>query len=467
MKILIQNIHIFTIDGEESVFNFSDKLTFIYGNFGTGKSTLLDLVMYSFGGSLTYTPAICNCFEALQLEVKLNDKPFRFFRRIKSNRIQVDDVAKNQRHSLLSSQISTFIYKQFALPELYLSVGNIKDRKVKLSFTNFSWFSYLKQSEMDNIFFNLNSDNIFKQNAAINVLLSFFESELIIDREVSQRYRELKRRLRQYEDGDKVFEYLDKIFIRNNKMDNVNKEGAISELKGQIENVLNHMECLNRDDLLNLLAMQRKLDQLEYRSAFELRRERYYKEIDSIRKEMEETSKHIYYDNSIMNPNVQQLYDLFLDCLVNIGFQGVSKFDTMSMDPITYMPVLKNPYENREVSFDNLGSGGKKTLFKICFALATHRLQHAKQDCNYLPSFLVIDTPMKNISEREDAYMYDKFYQYLLELFSTELSDTQLFVVDKECKNLSEYKFRESVVLMRMTHDDGMNPPLFKNYKGL
>lgn len=467
MKILIQKIYVFTKDGEESVFSFSDTLTFIYGNFGTGKSTLLDLIMYSFGGSLTYTPAIINCFEAVQLEAKLNDKPFRFFRRTKSNRIQVDDVEKNRRYSLINNQISTFIYKQFALPELYLSIGNIEDRKVKISFTNFSWFSYLRQSEMDSCFFHLDSDNIFKQNAAINVLFSFFESEFILNKEVNQRYRELKRRLRQYEDSDKVFDYIEKIFDRNDRADNVNMEVAILELKEQIESTLNNMENLNRDGLSCLLDMQRKLDKLEYRMAFELRRERYYMEIDKIRKEMEGTSRYIYYDKSMMNPNVQLLNNLFLDCLINIGFPGVSKFDTMRMDPMTYIPILSNPYENREVSFDNLGSGGKKTLFKICFALAIHRLQHAKKEYNYLPSFLIIDTPMKNISEREDAYMYDKFYQYLFNLLSTELSDTQLIVVDKERKNLRENKFSENVVLMRMTHEDGMNPPLFKNYKGL
>lgn len=467
MKILIQKIYVFTTDGEKSVFSFSDTLTFIYGNFGTGKSTLLDLIMYSFGGSLTYTPAIINCFEAVQLEVKLNDKPFRFFRRTKSNRILVDDVAKNRRYSLTNSQISSFIYKQFALPELCLSIGNIEDRKVKISFTNFSWFSYLKQSEMDSCFFHLDSANIFKQNAAINVLFSFFESEFVLNKQVNQRYRELKRRLRQYEDSDKVFDYIERIFDRSDGVGNINMEVAILELKGQIESTLNNIENLNRDGISYLLDMQRKLDNLEYRMAFGLRRERYYMEIDKIRKEMERTSRHVNYDKSMTNPNVQLLNNLFLDCLFNIGFPGVSKFDTMRMDPITYMPILSNPYENREVSFDNLGSGGKKTLFKICFALAIHRLQHAKQEYNYLPSFLIIDTPMKNISEREDAYMYDKFYKYLFNLLSTELSDTQLIVVDKECKNLSEYKFRENVVLMRMTHEDGMNPPLFKNYKGL
>lgn len=467
MKILIHKIHIFTTDGEENIFSFSDTLTFIYGNVGTGKSTLLDLIMYSLGGNLTYTPAVSKCFEAVQLDVMLEGRPFCFFRRVKSNRIQADDIIRNQRHSLLSSQISTFIYAQSSLPDLHLSIGNIKDRKVKLSFINFSWFSYLKQSEMDNSFFHLDSDSIFRQTAAINVLFSFLGSEFLFDRGVSQEYRELKKRLRQYEDGEKVFGYLEKIFTMYNTADGIDEGESISELKNQMDRILSRPEHLERNDVLHLLDQQRKLDCLEYKMAFEMRRERYYKEIDHLREEMERTSRHIYYDKSLKNPNVQELYALFLDCLLNIGFHGVTKFDTVRMDPVSYMPIISNPYERRDVSFENLGSGGKKTLFKICFALAIHRLQHAKQKFNYLPSFLIIDTPMKNISEREDVQMYDRFYRYLFSLFSTELSDTQLFVVDKEKRNLEDYEFCNQVAVMRMTHGEEMNPPLFKNYRGL
>ena len=468
MKISIRNIHIFTTDGEENILNFSASLTFVYGNVGAGKSTMLNLIMYGLGGNLTYTPAIKNCLQAVQLEVMLDGKPFRFFRMANSNRIQIDDVMRNQRVSLLQNQISSFLYKQFALPDLYLSIGNIEDKKVKLSFSNFCWFSYLKQSEMDNSFFHLDSDNIYKQNAAINVLFSFMESKFLIDQGANQRYRELKRRLRQFEDCNEVFKYLEKIFYNGDIIDEPAPNVTVVQLKRQIASALaDKAHFYNSDDLHHLLNIQRRLDHLEYRIAFELRRERYYKELERLRDEMARTVTNMQLDQSRKNPNVQQLYSLFLNCQNNIGILGVTKFDTIRMNPKNYMPILSNSYEKREVSFENLGSGGKKTLFKICFALAVHRLQHAKPELNYLPSFLIIDTPMKNISEREDAALYDRFYQYLFSLFSTELSDTQLFVVDKEKRDLTDYRFREGIVLMRMTRDDWMNPPLFKNYKGL
>lgn len=465
MRMIIQNIHIFSTDGEENVLHFSEALTFVYGNVGAGKSTLLNLIMYGLGGGLVCTPAVKRCLKAVQLEVMLENKPFRFFRMANSNRIQIDNLIENQRMSVHQKQMSSFLYCQFALPDLYLSIGGIEDKKVKLSFANFCWFSYLKQSEMDNSFFHLDSDNIYKKNAAVNALFSFVESEFIVDPNANQQYRTLKRRLRQYEEGNKVFQYLGGIF--SGIPDKAASGEAIARLRHQIGGALDDPSYYNRDGLSDILNMQKRLDQLEYKTSFDLKWERYNRETNSLREEMKKISSGIGFEQSVGNPNVQQLYNLFLDCLVNIGFQGVSKFDTVHTDPKTYMPILTNPYEKREVSFENLGSGGKKTLFKICFALAVHRLQHAKSGFNYLPSFLIIDTPMKNISEREDAVMYDRFYQYLFRLFSTELADTQLFVVDKEKRDLTGYQFHEDILLMRMTCDEWMNPPLFKNYKGL
>lgn len=467
MRMSIKNIHIYTTDGEENIINFSDSLNFIYGNVGAGKSTMLNLIMYPLGGSLTHTPAVNTCLEAVQIEAKMGKKLLRFFRMINSTRIQIDDVTENRRFSLHQNQISSFLYELFSLPDLYQSIGNVEDRKVKLSFANFCWFSYLKQSEMDNVFFHLNSDNIYKQNAAVNVLFSFFESEFLVDQSANQQYRTLKRRLRKFEDGDEVFKYLENIYGNFGIGKEDNPIAAATILRQQITSALISEGQYSRDDVSRLMNMQRRLDQLEHRAAFESRRERYNKEFMRLRDELAGTVDRINSDRSKANPNVQQLYDLFLDCLINIGFQGVTKHDIVRMDLKTYMPILSNPYENRDVSFENIGSGGKKTLFKICFALAVHRLQHAKQGSNYLPSFLIIDTPMKNISEREDEEMYNRFYQYLFKLFSTELSDTQLFVVDKEKRDLTEYKFENEVVLMRMTRNDWMHPPLFKNYTGV
>ena len=131
------------------------------------------------------------------------------------------------------------------------------------------------------------------------------------------------------------------------------------------------------------------------------------------------------------------------------------------------MPVVYNTYDRQRITFHNLSSGGKKNIFKICFALAIYRMNRKNFETSYLPEFFILDTPMKNISEREDEKMYTKFYSYLFHLFSTELKDVQLIIVDKEEKDMSDYLFSDDAVLLRMTREDPLNPPLFRKYRGI
>ena len=65
---------------------------------------------------------------------------------------------------------------------------------------------------MDSGFFNLDSDNVYKQNAAVNALFSFLDSDVLMDQEINQRSRKLRRRIRKFEDGVEVFKYLENIF---------------------------------------------------------------------------------------------------------------------------------------------------------------------------------------------------------------------------------------------------------------
>ena len=114
-------------------------------------------------------------------------------------------------------------------------------------------------------------------------------------------------------------------------------------------------------------------------------------------------------------------------------------------------------------SFANLGSGGKKSFFKCCFAVAVHRL--AARIGALLPTVLIIDSPMKNISERENPEQFSGFHEMLHELADTELKGTHIIVIDKEIfrpKTKHEFEFQER----HMKPDDDENPPLIKYYRG-
>jgi rubrerythrin len=130
--------------------------------------------------------------------------------------------------------------------------------------------------------------------------------------------------------------------------------------------------------------------------------------------------------------NLKRLERLFLECLIRAKLDGFSVTDTVQITSPWFLPVVISSGEEEMLSssFANLGSGGKKTLFKACFSLAIHRL--AVEIGAILPTLLIIDSPMKNISERENLEQFEGFHQLLYELASDELSQTQFILIDKE-----------------------------------
>jgi hypothetical protein len=165
------------------------------------------------------------------------------------------------------------------------------------------------------------------------------------------------------------------------------------------------------------------------------------------------------------NTNLKRLEALFLDCLIRAHVPGFSAADLVHISNPHFLPEVANPNSADMVvtSFSNMGSGGKKTLFKSCFALALHRL--AAQIDAELPTIVVVDSSMKNISERENVTQFEGFYALLFELAATELRGTQFIVIDKEyfgpASDLGLDLFER-----HMTPDDPSKPPLFRNYRG-
>ena len=465
MKIFINKLHLYTSDGEKTTISFSKNLTFIYGNMGVGKSTLLNLIFYCMGGRLIDTPAVKQCLKAVQIDLVLDELLYTFFRKKGSRTIIVEEKEKSRKVTMHYRYLTQYILNKIGLPVKKIAFeGSGKrsiEKEVTLSLINFSWFSYLSQLEMDSNFFNLNSDNIYKKTAAVNVLFTFLDNSIMSDDKRNEMYRRIRRLIRQYQESEQVFKYIEKIF--NNICDSASEEVSMNL---QLLNLRKGKTNYSDDEVEQLLQIQKKLDALEYWKQFNIKR-------DNCRKKMVELQEQLRYENKNIsshwvskNINYQRLNELFLDCLKNVDFPGLSELDEVRTEENTYIPIIYNRYTRKEVSFDNLGSGGKRTIFKICFALAIHRYHREKRENNYLPSFFILDTPMKNISEREDKIKYDRFYQYILKLFSNELSDTQLIIVEKELRDLSSYEKKDTAIIKHMTNDIVIDPPLFKNYRG-
>jgi AAA domain len=130
--------------------------------------------------------------------------------------------------------------------------------------------------------------------------------------------------------------------------------------------------------------------------------------------------------------NLEKLKELYLDCLTRAGVPDIFENDIVDLPASSFFPSIRPNTEGEAqiTSFATISSGGKKNLFKSCFAIAIHRLAEAERAP--LPSLLIIDSAMKNISERENRRQFEGFYLMLYELKETELASTQIILIDKE-----------------------------------
>lgn len=95
------------------------------------------------------------------------------------------------------------------------------------------------------------------------------------------------------------------------------------------------------------------------------------------------------------------------------------------------MQQLAGEEQDQTWSFWDTGSGGKKTLFNVCYALALH---HAAMERGLpVPSLLIIDSPTKNISEDENPELVRLLYNEIYRLARTPSDPTlQFLLIDSD-----------------------------------
>lgn len=127
------------------------------------------------------------------------------------------------------------------------------------------------------------------------------------------------------------------------------------------------------------------------------------------------------------NKNVQTIADNFKAIMLSVGFPGVSREDEVIIDPRNWRPIIL--HEGQEWTFWDAGSGGKKTLFNVCYALALH--EAAKQRNFPMPNVLVIDSPTKNISEDENPELVSSLYREVYRLAGeSDSTSIQFLLID-------------------------------------
>jgi DNA repair exonuclease SbcCD ATPase subunit len=127
--------------------------------------------------------------------------------------------------------------------------------------------------------------------------------------------------------------------------------------------------------------------------------------------------------------NIAAIASCFKAIMLAVGFPGVVEDDQVVLDPRNWRP--KVIHGEQEWDFWNAGSGGKKTLFNVCYAMAIH--ETARQRGMPVPNVLIIDSPTKNISENENPDLVKSLYGEIYRLARADDGNaTQFLLIDSD-----------------------------------
>jgi uncharacterized Zn finger protein (UPF0148 family) len=261
------------------------------------------------------------------------------------------------------------------------------------------------------------------------------------------------------------------------------REKAIKKQVKRVESLAEEKALLDRDLSLELhtydsafvsetRSLERALASLDQRlvglrrdARIPLALRRYEDEASTHQAEVNRLRQEIVYERNKLGSKesiVEDLETYFFEALFTVGFPGLTRRDRISISRRSWMPyILPESDESLAYTFAGAGSGGKKTLFNVCYALAVHRL--ASEKGLPLPRFLIIDSPMKNIGTEVNKDIFLALYAYLYDQAVDSLKETQFVILDSEMAEPAvEVDFRDRLMVL----DDPEHPPLIPYYKG-
>ena len=477
MNMYISSISIQCNNGSV-LFPFSNHISFFYGNTGVGKTTLLSLINYALGQDLVHTNAVDSAVKSVSLDMYIFDKRLVIERHIHSNTISVIDgnrtlffVAKNN-GSNSKKDFSDYLYELAGIDPISMVQGK-GSKAIRISFANYMWFSYLRQDELDNTFFYLDEKSSnFKHYASSFVLRSLLDESTIMQVNTKQEINTLRSKEEELHNKLSVYKEIaskSKLLSMNLGLEIAKKKQMLGKNNQIISQMLIDDNNASMDylDLPELIELARNTGIYEAEIG-------YLQEFDkliSVRKNYDLllqdcANARISYEKELQLMSTQsfssilhEFSDIFKTILLQVEFPGFSSEDYIDINQTTLMPTVYSYNDKFKFDYRTLSSSGIRTIYKICFSLALHYYVTKKKNKTLLPTLLIIDTPMKNISERVDKRIYNNLYECIYSLFSNEgvLQDTQLIMIDKEN---SQY-FEDKGVSCRMFTKDH---PLIPHY---
>lgn len=460
----------------------SNKISFIYGNAGVGKTTLLNLINYGLGNNLVKTLAIEQEVLGVCLNISLYGELICLERKINSNSIimtrnqeQISLVAKSNKNSSRQS-FSDFIYLFEGIEPIEMLRRN-SSKEIKVNFSNFIWFSYLRQEELDNTLFYLGEQKSnFKELASTYVMKIILGEKEVSNKEINREINKLRERKENVNLRASIARQIcstTKLSDLNLSQEIAKKQKEIVRLKAEADELREKMlaeKTLNNAMLFDdLLGKERRIGiyEAEIRYLGEFAKINEIKNLYLFELQRCET-KMVYYekirastDNNLFEKNIEKLEQIFFECLLDVGFSFVELTDFVKIDGKNFVPSIYSQYGEFKFDYSNLSSGGKKTIFKICYSLAIHIFVDDNNIKSILPKFIIIDTPMKNISEREDKELYENLYRFFAKLFTAggKLEKIQLIIVDKELPQVFEGK---DIMCKHITKEEPLIPYLIE-----
>jgi hypothetical protein len=177
--------------------------------------------------------------------------------------------------------------------------------------------------------------------------------------------------------------------------------------------------------------------------------------IDHLRASIEEERKRLRFADE----NARAIAKEFKRVLLDVGFPGVSDSDEVVLDPRNWTPLVV--HSAQQWSFWDTGSGGKKTLFNVCYALALHKVASARR--LPVPSILIIDSPTKNISDDENPELVMSVYREIYRFAADEGAGVQFLLIDS---NLVEPEVELTGFSQRRMAGEPGAPSLISYYVG-
>lgn len=182
-------------------------------------------------------------------------------------------------------------------------------------------------------------------------------------------------------------------------------------------------------------------------------------EIERVRRELDEEKGKL----GSSEQYIEELEGIYLQTLLETAVPGIHMDDQVNLNRTTWLPyILPHGDSDRAWSFANAGSGGKRTLLKVCYALSLHAV--AKRRNLPLPDFIVIDSPMKNISPDVNQDNFVAFYYRLYEMSRRDLNGVQFVIIDNDFPDLDHEGIE--VKDRYLSLNDAEHPPLIPYYRG-